>query len=629
MVKPSEGDNAIGKGMRSHVAKITEWEYPDQANPGGPHLLMTYANKMLCRKRSAQSALVTRLCTPPAKRYEYQTSPEIDLDWKLYSIVVQSPLLRRVLESVFTYYSGDIPSYNSISTSSEHVELIAPFKPCLKERLEYALRKEQDPETKQHISLLCNVLGGNFLNTEKIKENAANGIVYFEDLPLIFKPGAILFTVIEGQIQLVSLRKWYHGINAEDQKFMRLECTYVDWRGTSFGNDDVPTDLFLHEFEGPVTIEDLPVFPLIFQGCRFHMEDSLVRRGKRFEAQKGYHYCAYDGFGIDAIKTIGPGPNADDMTFFEGRVIIDTAAFYKLHPDHMQRLKRFDETRCDEMQLRLEQDHGAAKNLSREQLRLCPGTLRAYSVDEKKWLHIMLEDVKDIKWDNYIFGDLAQPEGRKEMILAFADSQMIKEQDTGNSVQGKNSGVIVICGPPGAGRKLTATAIAEELHLPLYTLSAGDLGKSPEEIELFLITTLEFVAKWKAVLVLDDATAFVKTRSTHRGQRNRLVPIYQRILEYYDSILFLNTNLHGDIDNAFESRPPFSSRYHRPVADTTQPERRTEGDVEKPAQTPKPYGQVGDVFSKAKLLAMELKAPLSSKHVRIVTRLREADAGED
>ena len=103
-------------GMRSHVTKIMEWDrledlkpYSHEAGQDGHQGIMT-----------DQSALVTR--------YEYQTSPEIDLDWVLYSIVVQSPLLRRVLESMLGYHFGDIPSCDSIHTSSGRVEIRAPFQ---------------------------------------------------------------------------------------------------------------------------------------------------------------------------------------------------------------------------------------------------------------------------------------------------------------------------------------------------------------------------------------------------------------------------------------------------------------------------------------------------------------------
>ena len=631
-VKPSEGDNAIENGMRAEVIRLVERNYPavdvkafnDTKGPYGHQGVMT-----------ARSAFVARYVTSHDGRYEdptYQgglvSEQEIGVDWELYSIVVQSPLLRDLFPWLFEHYHDEIVGYCKMSFTPEHVELMASFKRYLK-GVEDALRNEQDPETKQHLSLLCGILKGN-LSNQKIKEKAANGIVYFKDIPLMFKPGAILLTTIKGQPQLVSLRECSKNIHAIfDETCVNLKCAYVDWRGPTFGREDIHAELVINEFEGPKKIGDLGVCPLILHPLRLELEDMLISRGKKLEAHKGYHYCAYDGEGFRYLDSIGPS-EWHYGTHVEGRFIIDAEAFFDLHPDRMQRTKLFEASDIDkwinhdEMQLRL--DCRAAKSLSQEELRLCPPTLRAYSVKDKKWLYILVDDVKDIKWDDQAFKNLALPQEQKEMILSFANSQIRHEQYTGNVVQGKRNGVIVLCGPPGAGQKLTAEAIAEELHAPLYTIAARDLGKTPEEVELFLTTTLEFAAKWKAVLLLDDASAFVKARSYCDGQYKTFVPIYQRILEYYDSVLFLNTNLSGGIDNGFESRVHLSSQYHGPEMYNTQPARVIGGDVEKLVQTPKTYGRVGDVFKEAQILAMEQKTPMSLEHVKTVTQSREADA---
>lgn len=40
--------------------------------------------------------------------------------------------------------------------------------------------------------------------------------------------------------------------------------------------------------------------------------------------------------------------------------------------------------------------------------------------------------------------------------------------------------IFLLHGPPGVGKTLTAEAIAELLHKPLYVVSMGELGTTPE-----------------------------------------------------------------------------------------------------------------------------------------------------
>lgn len=41
-------------------------------------------------------------------------------------------------------------------------------------------------------------------------------------------------------------------------------------------------------------------------------------------------------------------------------------------------------------------------------------------------------------------------------------------------VAGKGRGIILLlCGPPGVGKTLTAESVAEEMKVPLYMMSAG------------------------------------------------------------------------------------------------------------------------------------------------------------
>jgi SpoVK/Ycf46/Vps4 family AAA+-type ATPase len=93
-------------------------------------------------------------------------------------------------------------------------------------------------------------------------------------------------------------------------------------------------------------------------------------------------------------------------------------------------------------------------------------------------------------------------------------------------------------------------------------MSAGDLGTSSYEVESSLSNVLEMVTKWNAILLLDEADVFLEQRSSHDLERNKLVSIFLRILEYYEGILFLTTNRVDNIDAAFQSRIHISMQYN-------------------------------------------------------------------
>jgi SpoVK/Ycf46/Vps4 family AAA+-type ATPase len=112
----------------------------------------------------------------------------------------------------------------------------------------------------------------------------------------------------------------------------------------------------------------------------------------------------------------------------------------------------------------------------------------------------------------------------------------------------------LLAGPPGVGKTLTAESVADDLRVPLYIMSAGDLGTEPREIEVKLNFIMSNAAKWNAVLLLDEADVFLKARSVSDLERNKLVSIFLRMLEYCTGILFLTTNRIKNIDDAFHSR---------------------------------------------------------------------------
>ncbi|GJC87901.1 hypothetical protein ColLi_10739 [Colletotrichum liriopes] len=66
---------------------------------------------------------------------------------------------------------------------------------------------------------------------------------------------------------------------------------------------------------------------------------------------------------------------------------------------------------------------------------------------------------------------------------------------------------------------------------------------------------------WDCVLLLDEADVFLAERSQDNIERNALVSVFLRVMEYYEGILFLTTNKVGSFDEAFKSRMSMALYY--------------------------------------------------------------------
>lgn len=122
-------------------------------------------------------------------------------------------------------------------------------------------------------------------------------------------------------------------------------------------------------------------------------------------------------------------------------------------------------------------------------------------------------------------------------------------------VSGKGGGLVVVLhGRPGVGKTLTAEAVADLLRAPLYSVTAGELGMTAEQLEKKLRDVLDTVETWGAVLLIDEADVFLEQRSLNDVARNAMVSVFLRALEYHSGVLFLTTNRVHTVDPAFQSR---------------------------------------------------------------------------
>lgn len=193
-----------------------------------------------------------------------------------------------------------------------------------------------------------------------------------------------------------------------------------------------------------------------------------------------------------------------------------------------------------------------------------------FSLKDKIWGGFAVSNTSDIEWDEFIFDALVLSKAQKRLIRTLVLSHISQTSGFDDIVREKGRGLVgLLSGPPGVGKTLTAEAVAEVVRRPLYVLSSGELGPNSTKLDHSLQKVLELAQTWGAVLLLDEADVFLAKRDDHDLDRNAVVSIFPRQLEYYQGILIMTTNRVESIDAAFQSKPHLPY-YQHDVYDSQQ-----------------------------------------------------------
>ncbi|WYZ36905.1 hypothetical protein EsH8_II_000411 [Colletotrichum jinshuiense] len=544
-----------------------------------------------------------------------------------HSIVIQSPWLKKALGSILDGYTG-------VACELDRLEFEAPFHPFVHRWTEFRkhLNKDSlDAKTKEHLTILHDILKYEIGHTIKAFEDyVAKGVISFEHLWMIFQPGAIVLSAHKGPLSAFELEETEYMEN-NCGKFLQLRADCVDYGGKTFGR--YQENINIPEFLGTKKITGLKAYPWAFHAEKDKVRKALVQRGQIFESLAGHHYKQYSG---TAITWDNEGNEVPIQV--EGRVVIDINSFNRFSP---YRNRYVDDWSAKDMEALTiwKRQHGLGKDgnlkLTPYHQMLARSRTRGYSLKLKKWLDFFVEEVQEITWNTTAFDKLVLPEDQKELILAFSESQL-DGSTFDDVISGKGKGIIcLLSGPPGVGKTLTAEAVAENLRVPLHTLSSGDLGSQPWEVEHGLSRILELVARWNAILLLDECDVFLEARSTHDLERNKVVSIFLRTLEYYEGILFMTTNRVDNIDQAFQSRIHVSLEY----PDLTPDSRRqiwrnflqgatlksevSDDDLNELAELSLNGRQIKNVLKTAQLLAARKKSVLKRSFIDVVLNIEK------
>ena len=100
-----------------------------------------------------------------------------------------------------------------------------------------------------------------------------------------------------------------------------------------------------------------------------------------------------------------------------------------------------------------------------------------------------------------------------------------------------------------------------EAFLTLPQISAGELSTRAAQLEEQLSVIFQIASHWNAILLLDEADVYMEARSPQNLDRNALVSVFLRKLEYCEGIMFLTTNRVPQFDPAILSRIHLMLRY--------------------------------------------------------------------
>jgi SpoVK/Ycf46/Vps4 family AAA+-type ATPase len=70
-------------------------------------------------------------------------------------------------------------------------------------------------------------------------------------------------------------------------------------------------------------------------------------------------------------------------------------------------------------------------------------------------------------------------------------------------VEGKGKGLVILLhGPPGVGKTLTAETLARATGKPLLSVSTAEIGIEPIQAERNFTDIFEDASRWKAILLM-------------------------------------------------------------------------------------------------------------------------------
>ncbi|KAF7354269.1 AAA domain-containing protein [Mycena venus] len=478
-------------------------------------------------------------------------------------------------------------------------------------------RTEQEIHILSSVNLLLSFLAADYRTTlANISRLTAHNEITFDLLYAILVPRTLVVArcAVTGLERLFQLQ-FFTRTTVEGVPVYQLGLEGVDLVDRPMSQTvvvgRVSTLVYIPFFKGAMRIEKLDAFPLKFHPAEAQLRETIVRRGQKWVELIGVHHMQYNG--IAALKCAGKLLRHN----VKGRIMVDRATFHRLNPNYSFPIPVPPKNEHDGVDPNAHNGnvgydmygqpvmmqppqalpgqvfgdsalvHAQANatnetvDLSPDDLLLTPTIVYGFSLSDKIWrasasfLPFSLALYPPIHYtvvppfpsftlplptSSLCNGTptpsrtSSSPRDRKTLLRSLVEAHH-EEAGFDDFVKGKGAGLVVnLFGPPGVGKTFSAEATSEHVKRPLYVIGGGDLGTRAADLDTSLERVFDVATAWKAIVLIDEADVFLERRSLHDLERNAMVAVFLRHVEYYRGILFLTTNRVQAFDEAFLSR---------------------------------------------------------------------------
>ncbi|KAI0178526.1 P-loop containing nucleoside triphosphate hydrolase protein [Hypoxylon sp. FL1284] len=549
--------------------------------------------------------------------YDRETSDDEDSEMKITqvektSMVIRSIHLVNALKAVVGYYPG-------ASFVDDVVSINAPYVVLYHHREELAHYKDSQPAahdaeyamtTARHIDVVLDFLDktlGDQIRKEELRHKNPIPTATFDKLWLIMKPGEVVYAKHDyGWTPFIISRVRHDSPGKDDRPGSYIvDCWNITYSAERFSRTMQTFDV--ESFTGEEAITNLSVIPArFFRGEKGDMDPEEARK-KQIELgraawalAKGPRFMSYEGTLVSKDETHDWEESASATGYISGRVVVDCPGLkysfdypgepprprrHSMRPPHRPAPPKdslpYLSPSCGCSACDKENSKGALSPFASFE-DLDPArdsdpepelyfialskTVPGFILGERRWGYFAVENLSEVKFDKEAFKYLVLDDDVKQTVRAlvgkFASAGGQISPWPNDFIKNKGQGrIFLLHGSPGVGKTCTAECVAELTHRPLISLTSGDLSTSAYSAEKSLEYFLQLGERFGAMVLLDEADVYLEARRSQDIERNGLVSVFLRALEYYRGLLFLTTNRVQTFDAAFTSRVHVALHY--------------------------------------------------------------------